>query len=51
MKLHDIEGNFSVCKIDHIGQVDFTREFVFLSKTENLKQTIQALTNNGYTIK
>jgi len=35
MKLQKIESDFSVCKIDHIDQVDFTREFVFLSKTSD----------------
>ena len=33
MELQRIERDFSVCKIDHIDQVDLTQEFVFLSKT------------------
>ena len=35
MELQKIECEFSVCKIDHIEQVDFTREFIFLSKTSD----------------
>jgi len=35
MELQKIEYNFSVCKIDQIDHVDFTREFVFLSKTSD----------------
>jgi len=33
MELQKLAYDFSVCKIDHIEQVDFTQEFVFLSKT------------------
>ncbi|MCL2825997.1 MAG: hypothetical protein FWD72_01170 [Eggerthellaceae bacterium] len=33
MELQAIENDFSVCKIDNVEQVDFTKEFVFLSKT------------------
>jgi len=33
MKLDIIRNDFSVCKIADINQVDFSREFVFLSKT------------------
>ena len=33
MELQKIKHDFTVCKIQHIDQVDFTREFVFLSKT------------------
>ena len=33
MELQKIEYDFSVCKIDNITQVDFSREFVFLQKT------------------
>ena len=33
MELQKIECDFSVCKIDNIKQVDFTREFIFLLKT------------------
>ena len=33
MTLQKIECEFTVCKIPHIEQIDFTREFVFLSKT------------------
>ena len=35
MELQKIKGDFTVCKVDHIGQIDFTREFVFLSKTDD----------------
>ena len=35
MELQKIACDFSVCKIDSIEQVDFTREFVFLSKTSD----------------
>jgi len=35
MELQKIIGDFSVCKISNIDQVDFTREFVFLSKTSD----------------
>jgi len=33
MELQKIERDFSVCKIAHIDQIDFSQEFVFLSKT------------------
>ena len=33
MELQKIACAFSICKIDHIEQVDFTQEFVFLSRT------------------
>ena len=35
MELQRIDFDFSVCKIKHIEQVDFSREFVFLSKTSD----------------
>ena len=35
MELCKIEYDFTVCKIDSIEQADFTREFVFLSKTDD----------------
>jgi len=35
MELQRLGLDFSVCKIDSIEQVDFTREFVFLSKTDD----------------
>jgi hypothetical protein len=35
MVLKKIESNFTVCKIKDISQVDFTRDFVFLSKTDD----------------
>ena len=35
MELCKIEYDFTVCKIDGIEQIDFTREFVFLSKTDD----------------
>jgi len=34
-KLEKIECDFTVCKINTMEQIDFTREFVFLSKTES----------------
>jgi len=33
VELQRLEYDFTVCKIEHTEQVDFTREFVFLSKT------------------
>ena len=35
MQLQKLEHEFSVCKIESLEQVDFTREFVFLSKTDD----------------
>jgi len=35
MELHKINGEFSICQVPDITQVDFTREFVFLSKTSD----------------
>ena len=35
LELQKLSCEFSVCKIEHIGQADFTREFVFLSKTSD----------------
>ena len=35
MELQKIECVFNICKIDNIEQVDFTRTFTFLSKTNN----------------
>jgi len=35
MELQKLDYNFTVCKIETIGQVDFSREFVFLSKTSD----------------
>ena len=35
MTLIKLEHEFSVCKISELGQVDFSREFVFLSKTDD----------------
>ena len=35
MELQRLEGEFTICKINDVGQVDFTREFVFLSKTDD----------------
>jgi len=33
LELQKVECDFSVCKIDNIDDIDFTREFVFLQKT------------------
>ena len=33
MKLQKLEGDFAVCKVAAIDQIDFTRDFVFLAKT------------------
>jgi len=35
MELQTIEHDFTVCKINDISQIDFSREFVFLSKTND----------------
>ena len=35
MELQKIGCEFTICKLDSIGEVDFTREFVFLSKTDD----------------
>jgi len=35
MELKQLPYVFSVCKITDISQVDFTKEFVFLSKTDD----------------
>ena len=35
VELQRLEGEFTICKIDDVSQVDFTREFVFLSKTDD----------------
>jgi len=35
MELQKLQHNFTVCKIENIEQVDFSREFVFLSKTDD----------------
>ena len=35
MELQRIPFEFSICKINHIEQADFTQEFVFLSKTSD----------------
>ena len=37
MELQKLEYDFTVCQIDNagIGQIDFTKEFVFLSKTDD----------------
>jgi len=34
MNIHKLEENFSVCKIQNISDADFSREFLFLSKTD-----------------
>ena len=34
MELQKLEHNFTVCKVETTEQVDFSREFVFLSKTD-----------------
>ena len=33
IKLQKIKGSFSVCKITNANEADFTREFVFITKT------------------
>jgi len=35
MKLKVIDCEFNVCKVDNIEQIDFSQEFVFLSKTSD----------------
>ena len=35
MELQKLEYDFTVCKVENTEQVDFTREFVFLSKTDD----------------
>jgi len=35
MELQKLNCEFTVCKINHIGIVDFSREYVFLSKTSD----------------
>ena len=33
MELQKIEGDFSVCKVSSIEQIDFSRELLFVAKT------------------
>ncbi|MCL2864737.1 MAG: ACT domain-containing protein [Lachnospiraceae bacterium] len=35
MELQKITCDFNICKVSHIDQIDFTQEFVFLSKTSD----------------
>ena len=35
MELQKLECDFTVCKINDIAQIDFAREFIFLSKTDD----------------
>ena len=35
IEIRKLDGEFSICKIDNVEQVDFSREFVFLSKTDD----------------
>ena len=35
MELQKLEHNFTVCKVDNIEQINFSREFIFLSKTDD----------------
>jgi len=35
MELQRVEREFNVCKINHIESIDFSQEFVFLSKTSD----------------
>ena len=35
MELQRLDGEFTVCQIEQIKQIDFTGEFVFLSKTDD----------------
>ena len=35
MELQQLKQNFTVCKVENTEQVDFSREFVFLSKTDD----------------
>ena len=34
MEIQKLEYDFTVCKIDSVERADFTRDFVFLSKTD-----------------
>ena len=34
-ELRKLAGDFTVCKVENLEQVDLTREFVFLSKTDD----------------
>jgi len=35
MELQKLEYDFTVCKVENTGQIDFSRDFVFLSKTDD----------------
>ena len=35
MELQRLHPDFTVCKVDNLAQIDFTSEFVFLSKTDD----------------
>jgi len=35
MELQKLDGEFTICKIDNEEHVDFSKEFVFLSKTDD----------------
>lgn len=35
MELQKIECDFTICKIDKVESIDFMREFVFISKTDD----------------
>ncbi|MCL2198334.1 MAG: ACT domain-containing protein [Defluviitaleaceae bacterium] len=35
MKFQKLKQNFSVCKVSSTAHVDFTQEFIFLSKTDD----------------
>ena len=35
MELIKLEGEFAVCKIENLAEVDFAKKFVFLSKTDD----------------
>ena len=35
MELQKLNAEFTICKIDNVELVDFSREFVFLSKTDD----------------
>ena len=35
MELQKLDGEFTICKIGNIEHVDFSRDFVFLSKTDD----------------
>ena len=45
MELQKIECDFTICKIDNVGQADFTGKFVFLSKTDD---EISLVCESGY---